>query len=255
LKFTDSGEVRVTADYRDEVLRIAVADTGVGIPPEALADLFEKFTQVDTSTTRRFGGTGLGLAICQQLARLMGGSIEVESDVGRGSTFTLAVPLARLSDGRQASSLAPPDATDDELSRAVRVLAAEDNAVNQLVLKALLQHIGVDPIVVGDGAAALEAWEAEEWDAILMDVQMPVLDGPSAVRLIRRREAETGRRRTPIIALTANAMSHQVADYLAAGMDGHVAKPIEAARLFEALQAAIDGPQLPQPSAIAAVGS
>lgn len=254
LKFTDSGEVRLTAAYRDEVLRVDVADSGVGIPPEALAGLFEKFTQVDTSTTRRFGGTGLGLAICQQLSRLMGGSIEVKSEVGRGSTFTLVLPLARLTRDQPAASLPAPDASDDELSRAVRVLAAEDNAVNQLVLKALLQQIGVDPMVVGDGRAALDAWEADEWDAILMDVQMPVLDGPSAVRLIRLREAETGRRRTPIIALTANAMSHQVADYLASGMDGHVAKPIEAARLFEALQTAIDGPPLPQPSAIAAVG-
>src|SRR5690606_8010031 len=117
----------------------------------------------------------------------------------------------------------------------LRVLAAEDNTVNQLVLKTLLHQIGVEPTVVADGRAAVEAWEAGDWDAILMDVQMPVMDGPTAARRIRAREAETGRRRTPILALTANAMNQQVAEYLAAGMDGHVAKPIDVAKLFQAL--------------------
>jgi CheY-like chemotaxis protein len=121
-------------------------------------------------------------------------------------------------------------------SRTLRVLAAEDNAVNQLVLKTLLAQVGVEPVIVGDGQAAVDAWAREPWDLILMDVQMPVMDGPTAARAIRAAEAKSGRARTPIVALTANAMSHQVADYAAAGMDAHVAKPIEAAALFAALQ-------------------
>ena len=122
-------------------------------------------------------------------------------------------------------------------ARPMRVLAAEDNAINQLVLRTLLAQVGVEPVVVDDGQAAVAAWAAEPWDLILMDVQMPVMDGPTATRAIRAAEMVSGRARTPIIALTANAMAHQIADYIAAGMDGHVAKPIEAAALYAALQA------------------
>jgi signal transduction histidine kinase/ActR/RegA family two-component response regulator len=243
LKFTEHGEIRVTAVRNDDSLRVTVADTGVGIPAESLNKLFAKFAQVDASTTRRFGGTGLGLAICQQLSALMGGVIAVESAFGVGSVFTVTLPMPRVGEERPATPLPSPDVQHTESSPGLRVLAAEDNSVNQLVLKTLLHQIGVEPVVVADGAAALEAWEAGHWDAILMDVQMPVMDGPTATRRIRERERQTGRPRTPIIALTANAMSHHVADYLAAGMDAHVAKPIEAGRLFQALQAAIDSPQ------------
>jgi signal transduction histidine kinase/CheY-like chemotaxis protein len=251
LKFTEHGEIRVTAVPIDANLRITVTDTGMGIPPEALAKLFGKFAQVDASTTRRFGGTGLGLAICQQLSRLMGGVIEVESEFGRGTTFTVTLHMQRVGEARPATPLPSPDVQHIDASPGLRVLAAEDNTVNQLVLKTLLHQIGVEPVVVADGAAAVEAWQSAHWDAILMDVQMPVMDGPTATRRIRELELETGRPRTPIIALTANAMSHHVADYLAAGMDDHVAKPIEAARLFQALQAAIEEPDAEQAEAIA----
>jgi CheY-like chemotaxis protein len=135
-----------------------------------------------------------------------------------------------------AASAGAPAAKDAAGPAAeLKVLAAEDNAINQLVLKTLLEQAGIEPTIVGDGAAAVEAWEAEDWDLILMDVQMPVMDGPSAARRIRVREAESGRPRTAIIALTANAMSHQIDEYRAAGMDGFVAKPIEIARLYEAI--------------------
>ena len=120
------------------------------------------------------------------------------------------------------------------------MLAAEDNEINQLVLKTLLGQLGIEPEIVGDGVAALEAWERGDWDVILMDVQMPRMDGPSATQAIRRRDAELGRPRTPIVALTANAMTHQVGEYLAAGMDDFVAKPIEVAQLFAALQRALE---------------
>ena len=250
LKFTEHGEIRVTAVRLEGDLQIVVTDTGVGIPAEALAKLFGKFAQVDASTTRRFGGTGLGLAICQQLSRLMGGVIAVESEFGKGSTFTVTLPMPRVGEERAFAVLPSPGAPRSDAPMSVRVLAAEDNTVNQLVLKTLLHQIGVEPVVVSDGAAALQAWETAQWDVILMDIQMPVMDGPTATRAIRERELETGRARTPIIALTANAMSHHVAEYLAAGMDDHVAKPIEAGRLFQALQAAIDDPEPEQNQAV-----
>jgi CheY-like chemotaxis protein len=201
-----------------------------------MAKLFAKFDQVDSTTTRRFGGTGLGLAICRELATLMGGRMGVESELGLGSRFELLIPLERLGD-ESIPAPAPP-VQEEAVSIDLRVLAAEDNAVNQLVLKTLLHQLGVDPHVVEDGKAALEAWEAQSWDLILMDIQMPVMDGLTASARIRQREAETGRARTPIIALTANAMSHQIKQYLAVGMDGHVAKPIEIAALYQALNAA-----------------
>jgi len=242
LKFTEQGEIRVTARRRDEMLEISVKDTGVGIPPESLTKLFAKFDQLDSSTTRRFGGTGLGLAICRELAQLMAGEISVESDLGLGSTFTLRAPLPRVSDEKIVAPSAA--ATPEERPEiALRVLAAEDNAVNQLVLKTLLHQMGVDPTVVDNGLLAVEAWESGDWDVILMDIQMPVMDGLTASAAIRNREADTGRPRTPIVALTANAMAHQVEQYIAAGMDGHVAKPLQAAELFETLTRAATTPQ------------
>jgi len=154
------------------------------------------------------------------------------------------LPLTRLAARPVPSSEAKPTARPrpDRATAALRVLAAEDNPVNQLVLKTLLQQAGLDLAVVSDGVAAVAAWEAETWNVILMDVQMPEMDGPTATRRIRAREVETGRPRTPIVALTANAMAHQVAGYIAAGMDGFVSKPIEVGRLFAAIEAALVPP-------------
>ncbi|HYD44856.1 MAG TPA: ATP-binding protein [Phenylobacterium sp.] len=239
LKFTEQGEVRVAIDYDGEALRLQVSDTGIGIAPDRMARLFERFEQADASTTRRYGGTGLGLAICWQLATLMGGGIEAESTPGQGATFTVRLPMARIGD--RLAEATPKAAEAEDLDTGLKVLAAEDNTVNQLVLKTLLHQIGVQVQVVPTGLAALEAWRAEPWDVILMDVQMPEMDGPTACREIRAQEAAEGRPRTPIIALTANAMSHQIAEYMQAGMDGFVPKPIEVARLFAALQAVVGG--------------
>jgi len=247
LKFTEEGEVRVSIRHADSGLVIEVRDSGIGIAPDRLAWLFRKFEQADVSTTRRFGGTGLGLAICRELAQLMGGTITVESVLGEGSIFTAILPLERL------TGITLPEAADQSVAAQpaaiftaapLRILAAEDNQVNQLVLKTLLHQAGLHPVLVDDGRAAVQAWEAEEWDLILMDMQMPVMDGLSATRHIREREGATGRRRTPIIALTANVMSHQIAGYVAAGMDQFVGKPLDAAQLFEAIGAVLadDGP-------------
>jgi signal transduction histidine kinase/ActR/RegA family two-component response regulator len=238
VKFTARGQVGVSVDRLGDELRFVVADTGLGVPADKLDTLFVKFTQVDASTTRRHGGTGLGLAICRELATLMGGRIEVESMVGEGSRFTLTLPLRR-------AEIAPKpvrvEADEPQASwGGLRLLAAEDNPINQLVLKTLLTQIGVEPTMVENGEEAVAAWEDGDWALILMDVQMPVMDGVAAAREIRRRETALGRPRTPIIALTANAMAHQIEQYAAAGMDAHVAKPVDAASLFAAIEAALD---------------
>jgi CheY-like chemotaxis protein len=168
----------------------------------------------------------------------MGGSFTVESELGRGSCFTVELPLKRVRDA--AASLAPPPAAPIVGDGGLRILAAEDNPVNQLVLKTLLGQAGFEPLIVSNGEEAVDAWEREDWDLILMDVQMPVMDGPTAARHIRSREAVLGRPTTPIIALTANAMIHQQSAYRAAGMTGFVGKPIAVTQLFEAMSAAVN---------------
>ncbi|MDO8411211.1 MAG: ATP-binding protein [Phenylobacterium sp.] len=255
VKFTLTGAVaaRFTVDPQGGLV-LEVSDTGVGVPAGKLPQLFEKFAQADSTATRRFGGTGLGLAICRELAQMMGGQITAESREGEGSVFLVRLPLARgqapapmaeKAQGLASSSEAPrsdraaqPDA--DEAGRPLRLLAAEDNLTNQQVLAAVMASLGVEVEIVGDGAAAVDAWAHGDYDLILMDIQMPVLDGIGAAREIRRLEAGSGRGRIPIVALTANALAHQVADYLAAGMDDHVAKPIEIAKLYDTICTVMD---------------
>ncbi|UTP41440.1 ATP-binding protein [Phenylobacterium sp. LH3H17] len=241
IKFTREGSVTVTAEAAGEgALRLKVCDTGIGVAPEALERLFEEFVQADASTTRRFGGTGLGLSISRRLAQGMGGGIEATSTPAHGTTFVVTLALPRLRDAEtEAEEATVP--VEAELS-AVRVLAAEDNVVNQLVLTTLLGQVGVEVTVVGNGREAVAAWANGAWDVILMDVQMPEMDGLEATRTIRSREAAEGRARTPIIALTADAMTHHVDSYRHAGMDAFVPKPIEAMRLFTALQEALASP-------------
>ncbi len=237
IKFTPQGSVTARVDVgATGGLRMVVADSGVGIAPEKLPTLFEKFTQADNSATRRFGGTGLGLAICRELTQMMGGSIDVESLEGHGSTFTVELPLAR---GKPASlqQVEPPQGADEG---ALRLLAAEDNPTNQQVLGAVLGSLGIEVHIVPDGREAVEAWRTGAYDLILMDIQMPVMDGITAASTIREAERTGGRRRTPIIALTANALTHQVEEYLAVGMDAHVAKPIEVAKLYDAISAVLN---------------
>ena len=236
VKFTSRGSVVVDVGLEAKELVVRVADTGPGIPVERLSALFGKFVQADASTTRKFGGSGLGLSICKELAQLMGGEISVESTEGVGSTFTLRLPAERV---EAATEAAAEDATPIHLDTdapPLRILAAEDNPMNQLVLKTLLAQFGVQVQIVSDGAQAVEAAASGDWDVILMDVQMPIMDGPSATRAIRDREARLDARRTPIIALTANAMSHHQREYADAGMDAMVPKPIELARLLEAIE-------------------
>lgn len=239
VKFTARGAVEVKAESGPRGLMFSISDTGPGIAADRMSHLFEKFVQADASTTRRYGGSGLGLAICRQLTDMMGGEIEAQSELDVGTTFTVTLPLERLEgEGPPPLVETRQEAPDGRLD--LKILAAEDNPMNQMVLKTLLAQLGLEVHCVGDGRQAVEAWSRGQWDAILMDVQMPIMDGPAATREIRRREVESGRVRTPIIALTANAMAHHQAEYLGAGMDVMVPKPLELERLLLAIQDVLD---------------
>ena len=243
IKFTEAGEVvasvRVaTEDSEIVTLRVEVRDTGIGIAPEAQDRLFQAFTQGDSSTTRRFGGTGLGLAISRRLVELMGGQLGVVSEVGRGSRFWFTVQLGKAQTPTPAASpsrLAPPRLKAALPALRGRILAAEDNAVNKKVIARLLQKAGFVADVVDNGLEAVEAAARVDYDAILMDCQMPEMDGFEATAAIRTGEAGTARR-VPIIALTASAMGADRERCLAAGMDDYLSKPINVGELSAILE-------------------
>ena len=239
LKFTEEGSVDIRAGREGETVIISVKDSGMGIAADRQAALFESFVQADASTTRRFGGTGLGLAICSQLVGLMGGAIAVESALGEGATFTVRLPLPHLGAALDVVQ-EPVEDTGAVIAAPLKILAAEDNLVNQLVLTTLLEPFGWTPVIVGNGQDAVDAMARETWDIVLMDMQMPIMDGEEAVKVIRAREAESGAARTPVIALTANTLSHQVQRYLANGFDEVVAKPIQLEHLVSAMMRAME---------------
>jgi two-component system, sensor histidine kinase len=237
IKFTDRGSVRIAVTHRplegDAIeLSIAVIDTGAGIAPEVQDRLFTRFTQADSSISRRFGGTGLGLAICKELCELMGGKIGVESAPGRGSTFWFTLRCTRAAAPAEAARGAG-DPLDVEAPRALDILIAEDNEINRMLVSALLARLGHRIELVGDGRAAVAAVERRAWDLVLMDVQMPEMDGVAATRAIRTLPAPANA--VPIIALTANALAEHRAEYLAAGMNDYLTKPIQP----DALEAAL----------------
>ena len=236
IKFTHHGEVTIHVSVvemsaGDVLLRFAVRDTGIGIPAHKLGVLFDKFSQLDASITRRFGGTGLGLAISKQLAELMGGQTGVTSEEGQGSEFWFTARLGKQS----ATAEFPPRVTvpptvSDLLNmlggRKGRILVAEDNITNQQVTLALLKKLGLRADVVANGAEAVHALAALPYDLVLMDVQMPVMDGIEATRQIRRSRAPSRNRSLPIIAMTAYAMRGDRERFLEAGMNDYVAKPV-----------------------------
>jgi signal transduction histidine kinase/ActR/RegA family two-component response regulator len=222
IKFTETGAVTVVAKHRGSRARIAVHDTGVGISADELPRIFDAFHQADSSFARRFGGTGLGLTIARELARAMGGDLVCTSQKGRGSCFTVTTNLA------PAANPAPAMADSDSSPRPAlhgHVLLAEDNPVNALVAQAALKKLGLTVELVEDGLQALAAFRAQLPDLVLLDCQMPVMDGFEAVRRMREYEGELGLPRTPVVALTANALQGDREHSLAAGMDEHLAKP------------------------------
>ncbi|HEY7639086.1 MAG TPA: two-component regulator propeller domain-containing protein [Steroidobacteraceae bacterium] len=263
VKFTDRGEISIDVsvlDRRDPDLtvRIAVCDTGIGIAPERRAVLFNTFSQVDASTTRRYGGTGLGLSISKRLAELMGGSVGVESVPGMGSTFWFTIATAATADAAfrdfspaEAVAVAkenvivstPPAAVPVAAQRRPRILLAEDNLVNQKVASRVLEKEGFQVDVAVDGRQAVDAWRRGTYDLILMDCQMPQLDGYEATREIRREERENGMAsRIPIIALTAHAMKGAAEDCRRAGMDDYLTKPLDREQLRRCLREHLKSP-------------
>ncbi len=232
IKFTERGQVTVTLAAGEPTaaqlhLRLAVEDTGIGIPAEKLGRIFERFTQADASTTRRFGGTGLGLTISRDLAQLMGGWLSVESREGVGSTFRCELPvtLATLAPGRESRPSVPPSAPAAAGVGTARVLLVEDALVNQKVALSLLKRLGIEADLAVDGIDALQRLAADRYDLVLMDCQMPRMDGLTATRAIRAREAG-GDRHVPIVAMTAHAMQGDRERCLEAGMDDYLTKPI-----------------------------
>ncbi len=240
IKFTEAGEVTVAIRCAPEKpLVLEVRDTGIGMSEAQRQAVFEDFVQADSSTTRRFGGTGLGMAIVKRLVRAMGGGIELESRLGAGTRVRVTLPLA-LAEAAPAREAPPPEAAPRPLPAGLRVLAADDNRTNRVVLEALLKRLGVVADIVASGPEAVEAGRAGGYDLLLLDISMPGMDGTETLAALRAEEAAAGRAPTPAIAVTANAMTHQVAEFLAAGFDAHVAKPIRAPRLVAAMGGCLD---------------
>ena len=241
VKFTDNGWVNVllTTSARDSSgkvdVRVEVHDTGSGIPAEKLGHVFEKFTQADSSITRKYGGTGLGLAISRQLAELQGGTIRVESEWGSGSVFTLVIPLEPAPPAEKTFPAAIPAKAIGDGNSQARVLLVEDNLVNQKVVIAVLRKKGYQIDVAGDGQQALTMLESAKhpYNVVLMDVQMPVMDGMEATRLLRR---DPRWKNLPVIAMTAHAMNGDKERCLEAGMNAYIAKPVQPNHLISMIE-------------------
>ncbi len=253
VKFTPKGEVRVSArSSRPGRVRLAVRDTGIGVPADKLHSIFEAFTQADGSHTRHYGGTGLGLTITRRLVELMGGSVWVESTVGEGSGFFVDLPMRAVPAPPPAA--ANPQAAAPKPAAPLHILVADDNHVNQRVVTAMLQRQGHSVSLAQNGEEAFRSYLGERFDLVLMDVQMPEVDGLEATRRIRteesrRRESNPSSRRLPILALTAHASTLQRDQCLASGMDGVLVKPIDLAMLAQAIADAAGQTAKPEPIA------
>lgn len=250
LKFTHQGGIAInavcTSDSGRPMLRIAVHDTGIGIPESVIQSIFEPFKQADASVTRKYSGTGLGLTIVKRLVAVMGGELEVTSNVGKGSVFQFQIPIDVVAHRRPAAQpaaqmTAPPQPPSPNALRDMQVLVAEDHAVNQMLIKTLLQKMGCHVTVVGNGLEAVKQAMLKRYDCILMDCQMPVVDGYQATRQIRSWEhAQRVSKPIPIVAVTANAMLGDREQCLAAGMTGYLSKPYTPAALQQALLATLN---------------
>jgi signal transduction histidine kinase/CheY-like chemotaxis protein len=232
IKFTEAGEVTLSVERTGERVRFEVRDTGVGLDEAAKASLFQRFRQVDSSATRRHGGAGLGLALCAEYVSMMGGNLTCDSTPGQGSVFAFELELPALAP--VAAGLGPA-ADGPELER-FNVLVVDDNPVNRQVLELILGSIGIEHASAQDGREAVAAMTTGEFDAVLMDIQMPVMDGLEATRRIRAWERNTQRRRAPILIVSANCLKEHVDAGRAAGADDHLNKPISAAALVTALE-------------------
>jgi len=257
IKFTEEGRVRILLSYDDKgtadeegQLTLAVSDTGIGISDKAQENLFDRFSQADASTTRKFGGTGLGLAICRQLVEQMNGEISVKSAEGVGSIFRVEIPTMLSAEPNVQEALSKDVADVQSSDTSFNILVAEDNGINQRMIKAFLTTAGHRVTIANNGSEAIAAVQDDVFDLILMDVQMPVVDGITATRTIRSLPGPVSA--IPIIALTANAMSGDRERYIDAGMDDYVSKPIEMRALLSALHRVVktsEVVQSPKPNA------
>jgi len=252
VKFTEIGEVAVSlsvtsresgdsSDGPGLELRFTVRDSGIGIANDQRQLIFQPFSQADGSTSRQYGGTGLGLAISARLVEMMGGRMGVESEIGKGSTFWFTVPVGSTTRQAPISPALVPRVDGERFGRGMRILVVEDHVVNQKVVLNLLKKEGYTPVLAGNGSEALLALERESFDLVLMDVQMPEMDGLTATSIIRSREKLTGVR-MPIIAMTAHAMNGDREECLSAGMDAYVSKPIRRPELLEAIASFVGYP-------------
>jgi len=245
IKFTESGSVAVAAcpvsPPGDVPLRVlfTVTDTGMGIPAERLGELFTPFTQVDGAYVRRHQGAGLGLAIVRRLVGLMGGEACIESDGANGTRILLVLPFGEAGAEREEPLAKEPDARA-ERARKIHILLVEDEEVNLLAIKRLLEKNGYAVTSAGNGRQALDILAAGDFDAVLMDIQMPVMDGVEATRIIRSAPEFADKSGIPIIALTAYSMAGDREKFLAAGMNDYLAKPLETHDILGALRAMVD---------------
>jgi signal transduction histidine kinase/ActR/RegA family two-component response regulator len=241
IKFTQHGSVSLLVRRDADTVHFHVKDTGIGITPQELPQIFEAFHQAEGTYQRRFGGTGLGLTISRELARAMGGDITCSSVRGEGSVFALALPLPVVAGGAEvqadvvASPVAPEEMREDGDEHVPQVLLVEDNPVNALVAEAELQRLGVQVTVLTNGRQALDWLATEPTDLVLMDCEMPEMDGIEATRRIRERERATGRRPVTIVALTANGLDTYAERCVAAGMNDHLSKPFRPEELEQTL--------------------
>ncbi|MEM9146931.1 MAG: PAS-domain containing protein [Pseudomonadota bacterium] len=242
IKFTEEGRVSVVVDATPEQpLRLTITDTGIGMSEAQLARLFDAFVQADNSTTRRFGGTGLGMAIVKRLVEAMAGTIEIESRPKEGTRILVSLPVPPAD---QVVTTGPPfdpgvsrwESASGPLPSGLRVLAADDNRTNRSVMAAMLQRLGVEAVIVASGAEAVVALSTQPFDLLMLDISMPGMDGIATLQAVRVRERELGLPPAPAIAVTANALKHQVQAYCAQGFDGHVAKPVRASVLADSIR-------------------
>jgi signal transduction histidine kinase/NO-binding membrane sensor protein with MHYT domain/AmiR/NasT family two-component response regulator len=262
VKFTTHGAVAIEAttthEDGEDLLVITVADTGIGFDAATAAVLFEKFEQADGSMTRRFGGTGLGLSVAHKLTHLMSGALTAQAQPGQGATFRMAVPVTWTDRGATAKPAVTPEAPSAPIGHTpplpahrLRVLLADDHPTNRQVVELIMTIINAEVVSVEDGAQAVEAFRLAPYDIVLMDLQMPVMDGLTAMRLIRAWEVERAMARTPMMALTANVLPIHVTESLEAGATSHLGKPVTADKLLNAVRETIAMEKLVQEERLA----